>query len=107
MENANTALLFKDTKNMTREEKIRHAQELEFEALAIRNKWEGDEKELNKRKFFEEKERNKKLLASSVKVLTGQEEKLTAFEKKQAEKYMKENPEIENIFNGIVDMISE
>ena len=65
------------------------------------------EKEVNKKKFFEEKNRNKKLLASSVKVLTGQEEKLTAFEKKQAEKYMKENPEIEDIFNGIVNMISE
>ena len=103
----NTELLNKDISKMTRQEKIRYAQELEFEALAVRNHWEGEEKELNKAKFFEEKARERKLLDNSVDVMVGNDNKLSAFEKKQAENYIKENPEIEHIFNGVLDMISE
>ena len=104
--NVNLELLNKDRSKMSRKEKIRHAQELEFEALAIRNNWEGEEKELNRAKFFEEKDRERKLLDNSVDILSGKEEKLTSFEKKQAENYMKENPDVAEMYHGMMDKLN-
>ena len=104
--NVNLELLNKDRSKMTRKEKIRYAQELEFEALAVRNHWEGEEKELNKERFFEEKDRDRKLLNDSVDVLEGKDGDLSPFEKKQAEKYIRDNPDLVEMFDGMMSKIN-
>ncbi len=103
----NAELLMKDRSKMTRQEKMQYLRDLEFERLALRNHWSDEEKKLHRNEFEAEKDREKKLLHNSVDVLIGSDDKLTVFEKKQAENYIKENPDIARIANGVIDMISE
>ena len=104
--NINFELLNKDRSKMSRKEKIRYAQELEFEALAVRNHWEGEEKEANNKEFFEEKDRERILLDNSIDVITGKGNKLTPFEKKQVEKFLKENSDVAEMFYGMMSKIN-
>ena len=105
--NVNLELLNKDTSKMTRQEKLQYLKDLEFERLAFKNHW-SDEERIEKRiEFDKEEARKDKLHSDSVKILLGNDDKLTSLEKKQAEKYIEENPEIPAIFSGVVNMVCE
>ncbi|MCR4903424.1 MAG: hypothetical protein K6A23_11250 [Butyrivibrio sp.] len=53
------------------------------------------------------KAREKRLVGNSIDAILGNTDNLTDLEKKQAENYIRENPEIQNITEGVVNMISE
>ncbi len=103
----NAELLTKDRSKMTRQEKMQHIRDLEFERLALRNHWTEEEKKIHRDEFEAEKDREKKLLHNSIDVLTGNDENLSSFEKKQAENFIKENPDVQHITEGVIDLISE
>ena len=100
-------ILMRDYKSMTREERRKYADDLFF---SIKCDLEGiaEEDRADAREEFDiENERERRLNRLAVDVLIGNGDKLTPFERKQAEKYIKENPETEVIFEGLVNMICE
>ncbi len=103
----NIELLTKDTSKMSRQEKMQHLRDMEFKRLAFRNHWTEEEKKLHRAEFDSEKDRRRKLIDNSVDLILGDGDKLTAFEKKQAENFIKENPEMESITGGVINMIAE
>lgn len=103
----NAEFLLKDTSNMSRQEKMQHLKDLEFERLSFLNHWTEEEKKQNKAEFEAEKDRESKLIHNSINVILGNEDGLTVFEKKQAEKFIKENPDIQDLTVGFVNMIAE
>ena len=105
--NINLELLNKDRSQMTHQEKMQYLRDLEYERLALRNHWSDKEKADNRAKFEEEQDRERKLLNNLVDILLGNEKNLTDFEKKQAEQYLEENPDIGVIFDGVIKMICE
>lgn len=58
----NAEFLLKDTSNMSRQEKMQHLKDLEFERLAFVNHWTEEEKKQNKAEFEAEKDRESKLI---------------------------------------------
>ncbi len=96
--NINLELLNKDTSKMSRKEKLAYIRDLEFERLALRNHWSEDERKEKRLQFDEEKDRERKIFDDSIDMLIGRDKNLTAFEKKQAEKFLNDNPDIVAFF---------
>lgn len=103
----NAEFLMKDTSGMSRREKMQHLRDLEFEKLSFINHWTEEEKKLNRVEFEAEKDRESKLYHNSINVLFGNDSGMTAFEKKQAEKFIERKPEIKDIATGFINMVAE
>jgi hypothetical protein len=107
---ADTSIYKKDMNKMTHQERKQHMLDMEFEQMCITNHWEGEEKQKQKAIFVKEKAEEKRISDEIFRLewdlIFYNGENLTEFERKQAEKYLADNPDDEAILRGMVNMVA-
>ena len=100
----------KNPKAYTREERKRLSRDMEYAQLAYENNWNDEEFKANREAFDRKKDKerreSKERTVREIDIIYNGGKNLTEFEKRQTEKYMKDNPEDEAILTGLVNMIS-
>ncbi len=94
----------------TREEKMKLLLDMEYAQLAHEKGWDDEEFKANREAFDREKDAERKRFNEwtdkEIDMIYNEGKTLTEFEKRQTEKYMRDNPEDEEIITGLINMIS-
>ncbi len=100
----------KNPKAYTKEEKMKILLDLEYAQLAHEKGWDDEEFKANReafdRKKTEERRRSNEWTDKELDMIYNEGKNLTEFERRQTEKYMRDNPEDEKIITGLINMIS-